>query len=168
MHELIIVCGNAGTGKSTFAQKLAQERAALLLDLDTVSEQLVVAGLQAMGHDPDDRDSPRYKTIYRAAIHETLFAVAAENLPHASCILVAPFTQERRDPHFLQDCKSRCGCSVSIYYVTCDEETRKARIEQRKNPRDRLKLQDWSPYSELGKDTAPPPFEHYLVDTSKS
>jgi predicted kinase len=165
-RALTIVCGNAGTGKTTYATALAQEQAALLLDIDTVSERLVMAGLKALGRDPHDRDSPAYKDIYRHAIHETLFAIAAENLKTAPCIIVAPFTQERREPLFLESLQERFGCAVHVVYLWCAEDVRKARIVARRHPRDAGKLLDWIPYSQAGKDESPPPFLHERIDTT--
>jgi dephospho-CoA kinase len=166
-NPLTIVCGNAGVGKSTFARKLARQEGALLLDIDTASEQLVQAGLGALGLDPDDRDSPRYKQIYRTAIHDTLFALAQENLGHLSCIVVAPFTQERRDPSFLETIQNQLKTEVRVFYLTCDEEIRRQRIRSRMNPRDRSKLEDWSSYAQAGVDATPPPFLHHFVDTDR-
>lgn len=165
---LIIVCGNAGVGKTTFGQKIAAERSCCLLDIDTVSERLVRVGLAAADMDPDDRDSPSYKRMFRDAIHQTLFDIARQNLLHESCVIVAPFTRERRDPNFLRDCAARVGASVLIYYLTCEESVRKNRILARGNPRDANKLADWEQYSELGRDSGPPPFEHVLVRTDGS
>jgi len=165
MKPLWIVCGNAGVGKTTFGLRLATKHEAVFLDIDTVSEQLVKAGLAGSGMDPDDRDSPRFKALYRQAIHDTLFNIAAQNLPHQSCIIVAPFTQERRDPLFLTACEARLGTAVYVYYLTCAEDTRKQRIVARNNPRDAGKLADWSSYSAHGRDGGPPPFPHILVQT---
>lgn len=166
-HKLTIVCGNAGTGKTTLAKRLADERAATLLDIDTVSERLVQAGLRESGRDTNDRDSPEYKAAYRSAIHETLFAIADENLSHLPCIVVAPFTQERRSSGFLRDLEERLHCSVEIIVVWCNEEVRRARIIERRNPRDVAKLSSWEPYSAAGQDPEPrPPFPHRFVDTT--
>ncbi len=161
-----IICGNAGVGKTTHATNLAREERALLLDIDTVAERLVRAGWEGMGHDPDDRDSPAYKRLYRQPIHDTLFAIARENLDVVPCVLVAPFTQERRDPKFLQNCQSLLRTAVTIHYVVCDERTRHARITARANPRDRYKLDNWGPYASSGHDVGLPAFEHRLIDTS--
>lgn len=165
MNPLFIVCGNAGVGKTTFGQKLAQQHEAVMLDIDTVSEQLVRAGLQSSGMDPDDRDSAQFKVIYRDAIHSTLFNIAQQNLPHRTCVIVAPFTQERRDPQFLSACERRLGTQVQLYYLTCSEDTRRQRIMARANPRDAGKLGNWASYSAHGKDAGPPPFPHILVHT---
>jgi predicted kinase len=164
---LTIICGNAGVGKTTFARQLARREGALLLDIDTASELLVRAGLEALEIDPDDRDSPRYKRLYRKAIHDTLLALADDNLSHQSCIIVAPFTQERRDPHFLERVRVQLRTDVRIFYLVCDEETRRKRIQKRKNPRDRAKLKDWGNYSKSGLDVTPPPFPHHLIDTAE-
>lgn len=164
-HELIIVCGNAGVGKTTFGLQLAATYRACLLDIDTVSEKLVRAGLTKMGMDPNDRDSADYKAIYRHAIHETLFDLAEQNLEHLSCIIVAPFTQERRKPSFLGECAVRVRAPVRVYYLRCNEATRKIRIHGRNNPRDASKIKDWTAYSAMGSDNGIPPFPHTLLET---
>jgi dephospho-CoA kinase len=164
-HPALIVCGNAGVGKSTYALKLAKERRAPLLDIDTVSETLVRAGLSALGHDPNDRDSPRFKSIYRDAIHETLFRIADENLDHLPCIIVAPFTRERRDPGFVSTLRERLKTDVEVIYVWCDEQVRHERIQRRGNPRDTLKLENWESYSQAAKALERPAFPHTFVNT---
>jgi predicted kinase len=163
--QLFIVCGNAGVGKTTFALTLAREHKACLIDIDTSSERLVQAGLGAAGLDKNDRDSEKYKMIYREAIHETLFAIAAQNISHTSCVIVAPFTKERRDPEFLSICKTRVNAEVRIYYLVCGEAERRRRIQARGNPRDRDKLSNWELYSAEGQDPCPPPFAHVLIPT---
>lgn len=165
MFQLTVVCGNAAVGKTTYGRRLAEETNALLLDIDTVSERLVQAGLRGMGRDPNDRDSVDYKRIYRDAIHETLFAIARENLQFAPCILVAPFTEERRDPRFPEQLLNRTGCKATIHYLTCSDAERKRRIINRANPRDSAKLENWEGYSQRGRDEQPPPFDHVLVET---
>lgn len=164
--RVVVVCGNAGVGKTTYAEKRAHSSGALLLDIDTVSERLVKAGLFALGHDPNDRDSSTYKQIFREAIHETLFCLAEQNLSHATCLIVAPFTRERRDPNFKDSLQVRLGCAVEIVYVWCNDEERKKRIVARQNPRDAAKLEAWDAYASRGRDAGPPPFDHVFVDTS--
>jgi predicted kinase len=166
-QTLTIICGNAGTGKTTLGRQLAAEKDALFLDIDTVSERLVRAGLAQSGRDQNDRDSLEYKATYRAAIHETLFAIADENLSHHPCIVVAPFTQERRDPDFPRTVETRLHCPVVIVFVWCEEAERKTRITERGNPRDVGKLEAWTAYSAHGRDPEPrPPFPHQFVDTT--
>jgi predicted kinase len=163
-QPLTIICGNAATGKTTLGKKRSQEQGAVLLDIDTVSERLVQAGLLELGLDPADRDSERYKRIYREAIHETLFALAEENLDHLPCIITAPFTQERRDRAFVQHLERRLRTKVSVVYLTCSDETRLKRMKQRNNPRDSAKFAAWDAYAKAGNDLSPPPFEHETIN----
>ncbi|MEN9581156.1 MAG: hypothetical protein RJA70_4165 [Pseudomonadota bacterium] len=165
-ERLTIVCGNAGTGKSTLGRQLAAKHSALLLDSDTVSERLVRIGLRGYGLHEDDRDSARYKELYRDAIHETLFAIAAENLGHVPCVIVAPFTQERRRGGWKAELDARFQTDVKVFYLHCEDSVRHQRIVARANPRDLAKLKEWDVYS--SQDTAPerPSYPHELIDTT--
>lgn len=166
-HKLTVICGNAATGKTTYGARLATGSGAVLLDIDTVSERLVQAGLTASGKDKNDRDSPAFKAAYRDSIHETLFAIAGENLSHLPCVIVAPFTKERRDPTFPASLEARLGCPVEIHFLWCSDPERHKRLIQRGNPRDAGKLVSWDTYAAAGEDPeSRPPFPHVFVDTS--
>lgn len=141
--KLHIVTGAAGTGKSTFAKNLAVDQAAILLDSDTVTEPVVRAGMSAAGHDPLDRDSTTYKTIFRDAVYECLFETALENITHTSVVIVGPFTRELGQLTWPRLLEHRFGLKPEIWFLHCDEEIRRRRIEKRGNPRDDLKLIDW-------------------------
>lgn len=162
---LTLVCGPAGAGKSTYAQQLAAETNACLLDSDTVTEPVVRAGLALAGLDPDDRDSPSYKAAFRDPIYECLYNTAAENLPFLKVVLVGPFTREIRDPEFGKKLADRLQTEVELIFVTCSEDERRRRIEQRGNPRDAPKLADWQGYL-AGSSTLPPAGPHRIVNTS--
>jgi len=142
-HQLHIITGAAGTGKSTFAKQLARDEKAILVDSDTVSEPLVRAGLQAAGLDPADRDSPQYKAIFRGAVYQSLFDVASENLLHTNVVIVGPFTRELSDPSWPCKLEKQFGVAPKIWYLHCNDDLRKQRIQSRGNPRDASKLQDW-------------------------
>ena len=165
--HVFVVCGNAGVGKTTYGRRLAEEHGAALLDIDTISERLVQAGLRALGMSTDDRDSPSYKALYRDAIHETLFAAADDNLDHVPCVIVPPFTQERRRAAWPHELRQRLRTDVQVIVLHCDLKERKKRLAMRGNPRDQAKLADWQSYAESGEDPGPPPFEHLWVDTSR-
>ena len=142
-HQLHIVTGAAGTGKSTFAKQLARDESAILLDSDTVSEPIVKAGMLAAGLDPSDRDSPQFKTIFRDAVYQSQFDVANENLNHTNVVIVGPFSRELTDPSWPCKLKKQFGTVPKIWYLHCDDNLRKNRIQARENPRDAGKLSDW-------------------------
>ena len=87
-----IVCGAPGAGKTTYGKKLAAEKKAAFLDIDTATERLVRLALEKSGHDPDDRDSTHFKRHYRHPIYEQLFDTARDNLPFTNVVITGPFS----------------------------------------------------------------------------
>ena len=154
-HELHIVTGAAGVGKSTFGKSLAAKLNAALLDSDTLSEAVVRAGMKAAGLDPTDRDSPAYKTIFRDAVYECLFQTAVENLAATHVVLVGPFTRELQDSQWPQRLADRMGVQPTVWFLTCADETRRQRIADRGNPRDSAKLKAWDQYVASGSPNLP-------------
>ncbi len=163
-HELHIVTGAAGVGKSTWGQSLAAKLSAAFLDSDTVSEAVVRAGMWAAGLDPTDRDSPKYKSIFRDAVYECLFATAEENLSHTSVVVVGPFTRELQNAAWPQELNERFGTEPVIWFLACGDDTRRTRIAARDNPRDRLKLENWDQHVAA---EIMPCFSARLIETGK-
>jgi predicted kinase len=164
MPKAIIVCGTPGSGKTTYAKRLAARDAATVLDIDTVTERLVRVGLAESGCDPDDRDSEYFKRTYREPIYEALFDVARDNLPYHDVVIVGPFTKEIRDPDWLLKLSRSFDCLVEVHYLSCPPEIRRQRLAYRGDARDRAKLDDWDRYIRYYLDERPPVFEHVLVD----
>jgi predicted kinase len=162
-----IICGSPGSGKSTYAKALASAQRAVLLDIDTCSERLVVAGLSLAGEDPMDRDSPSFKEHFREAIYETLFDVAIENLSHCDVVIVGPFTRELRLTDWPDVLRKRLECRVNVVYVYCEPRERKARLRARANPRDTGKFLDYEATNAYYGDESRPVFEHAFMDTSQ-
>ena len=165
MHTTYIVCGSPGAGKTTYAKKLAFERGAALLDIDTATERLVRIALREAGYNSDDRDSEYFKRNYREPIYETLFDIARENNPFQEVVVVGPFTKELRDPDWPAKLSQPLGGPVEVHYIHCPPDERKRRLENRGNPRDLAKLRDWENYIQYY-DESPPVFEHILVGGS--
>ena len=164
MPELAVICGNAGTGKTTWARLVADRYVAALLDLDTVSERLVRAAQAELGRDPNDRDSAEYKRVFREPVHETLFAIAREC--RGAVVIVAPFTKERALPSFRDWLGEKCQRAVDVHYFVTEESVREARLRARANPRDVAKLQDYDSYRKLTPAEAPPLYPHRWFDTT--
>jgi predicted kinase len=165
MHTTYIVCGSPGAGKSTYARKLAAERGAAILDIDTATERLVRLALRESGHNPDDRDSEYFKRTFREPIYNTLFDIARENLPFQDAVVVGPFTKELRKPDWPTRLSQTLGSPVEVHYVHCPLEERKRRLEERGNPRDLAKLRDWENYIQYYEES-PPVFKHKIVNSN--
>lgn len=164
MPKTIIVCGTPGSGKTTHAKQLAAAGAATLLDIDTVSERLVKAGLAAAGHSVDDRDSDYFKQTYREPIYHALFDIARDNLPFHDVVITGPFTKEIQDPDWPAKLSAELGCPIEVHYVQCPPAIRRQRLGVRGNDRDLAKLQDWDRYLKYYGEEQPPVFVHVLVD----
>lgn len=161
-----VVCGNAGAGKSTLGSRLAAAQGATLLDSDTCTERLVRLVMSGHGLDPDDRDSADYKALLREPVYETLYDIAHANLAHGPCVIVGPFTTERRCEDWPTRLEQRLEAPVEIVYVHCDEEERQRRLAARGEPRDIAKLAEWQRHAQQVADPRRPPFPHRWVDTS--
>ncbi|MEL7083639.1 MAG: ATP-binding protein [Cyanobacteria bacterium J06597_1] len=161
-----IVCGSPGAGKTTYGQRLSRERSAVFLDIDTVTERIVQAGLKLAGQSPNDRDSPTFKQAFRQPIYDTLFDIARENLAWCDVVMTGPFTTEIRNPNWLVDLGDRLQHSVEVHYVCCEPEVRRQRLIDRGNPRDRPKLEDWPTYLQYYGAEHPPACPHVHIDTS--
>ncbi len=165
MPTVHVVCGSAGTGKTTYGKRLAARLGAAFLDIDTVTERLARTAMRAAGESEDDRDSPFFKAMLRDPIYETLFDVAAENAGHVPVVLVGPFTRECKDPAWPDRLRARMRCVVEVHFVWCSRETQRRRIGARGNPRDAAKLADWEAFAGVCTDASPPPYPHVYVDT---
>lgn len=166
MQKAFIVCGAPGAGKTTYALRLAKQSKALVLDIDTVTERVVQAGMSAAGLDVCDRDSLSFKNFFREPIYETLFDIARENLPFLPAVIVGPFTKEIRDPDWPRQLADRLNAQIEVHYVYCPPEIRRQRLLLRDNPRDAAKLTGWDEYLKYYGDGSPPNFSHVFVDTS--
>ena len=166
MGRVFIICGNPGSGKSTYGQALSKSRGAVLLDIDFSTERLIRLFLSESGHNPDDRDSAYFKHTFRQPIYDTLFDIARENLPWIDVVIVGPFTREIRNADWPSELRERLGCPVEIHYVYCRPDVRRARLIHRGNRRDEMKLRDWNNYLKYYGDEKPPEFPHVFIDTS--
>ncbi len=92
----VLLTGWPAAGKSTVGRALARRLGAALVDQDTATAPLVAVVMDLLGvHDLDDA---RLAGPTRQARYETVTALAEDNLRVGTpVVLVAPFTDERRD-----------------------------------------------------------------------
>lgn len=160
--RLHLVFGPPASGKTTYARRLAAERGACLFDSDEVAERLVRAGLSLAGHDPDDRDSPAYKSAYRDVVYETLFDLAVSHLPRLPVVIAGPFTREGGEADWPRRLRERLGLTPVFHHVWCPPELRRQRLVARGEARDRPKLEQWDAYLATCREQ-PPVFPHVSV-----
>ncbi len=162
--KLYVVCGPPAGGKTSYGRDLAVRVGAVFLDNDIATEPVVEAGMEAAGLSRDDRDSTRYKNIFREPVYESLFQIAEENLVHLPVVLAGPFTRESQQQGWPAWLAGRFRVPVEVHFVSCSPEVRRKRMERRGEARDHAKLAHWESYLE-STTIKPPPFEHILVDT---
>jgi predicted kinase len=167
MQTAFVVCGRPGAGKTIYAQKLAEQRTAALLDIDTVTDRLVRLALAESGRNEDDRDSAHFKQRFRRPIYDTLFDIARENLGRLDVVIVGPFTREIGDSSWPIRLRASLGSPVEIHYVYCRPEIRRERLAHRGKPRDAVKLADWNNHLSNHEDEKPPECPHLFIDTSE-
>lgn len=165
MPPIHLVSGPPAAGKTTYARNLAEDIGAVLLDSDEVTERLIRAGLTLAGMDPDDRDSPAYKSAFRDAVYETLFDLAKSHCNRLPVVIAGPFTREGGDADWPRRLAARFGVMPEFHFVWCHPGVRKARVQGRGAPRDLPKLADWDAYVKSCRETAPV-YPHRWIDTS--
>lgn len=146
-----ITLGGAGSGKTTVSRRLSAATGAAYLDKDALAGPLVRFALEALGHDPTDRES---NDIYVSQVmpreYEALFAVAGENLALGhSVVLDAPFVAYLADPDFLGAAITAAGwpeADIRVVHVRSSSEIVRERVRVRGLERDRAKLADWPAY----------------------
>lgn len=155
MTHLVFFCGHAGTGKTTLAKRLigplmqATGEPFCLLDKDTLYGRYSSAAMDALTHDPNDRDSPLYLRHLRDPEYQGLLDTARENLTLGiSAIVVGPLSREVRDRRLLDRQWLGIGPDVSltIVWVHTSEAVARHRIIARGNPNDAYKLAHWDEY----------------------
>ena len=165
MPSIHLVSGPPAAWKTTYARELAEGIGAVLLDSDEVTEQLIRAGLTLAGLDPDDRDSPAYKSAFRDAVYQTLFDLAQSHCSRLPVVIAGPFTREGGDVEWPTRLAARLGVMPEFHYVWCHAVERKARLLARGATRDLPKLADWDSYVSTCREI-PPVYPHRWIDTS--
>jgi predicted kinase len=161
----VLLTGWPAAGKSTVGRALARRLGAALVDQDTATAPLVAVVADLVGvHDLDD---PRLASPTRRARYETVTALAEDNLRLGTpVVLVAPFTQERRNPRAWDAMERRlrgAGGVPLLVWLRLRPATAVERLRARGEARDLVKLTDPAAFA-AALDTAEPGVPHLSVD----
>ncbi|WP_322029926.1 ATP-binding protein [Paraburkholderia sp. J76] len=155
MTRLVFFCGHAGAGKTSLAKRLFAPLARktgepfCLLDKDTLYGGYSAAAMDALTHDPYDRDSPLFLQHLRDPEYRGLIDTARENLElGVSALVIGPLSREVRERKLFDRAWLGVGQEVglTVVWVHTSEETAHARIVARAHPIDAYKLAHWDEY----------------------
>ena len=160
--------GFGGSGKSESGKLWAASTGWTILDKDTLTRPFVERLLEALGGDPDDRDTEFYVENVRPLEYDCLMKAIWENLECGNSIVaVAPFIYEVVNARWMSHLARRCkgqGVRLEIFWVDSDEETMHERLRTRNATRDTWKLLNWSTYVSRADFTVRPTIEYHLID----
>jgi predicted kinase len=150
----LFVLGHAGTGKSFLTEHfIARQRkkaiAWCVLDKDVVSEVWSGPLLQALGQDPNDRDSPFFKERVRDLEYRSTLRIARDQLERGlNVVFPAPWSRELASSALFST--KALGFPPATYlrhiWLELPEAVRKQRIIDRAAPRDAWKIEHWASY----------------------
>ncbi|MYN12074.1 AAA family ATPase [Pusillimonas sp. TS35] len=154
MPTALFILGHAGVGKSFLTtQFVLQQRKArhawCVLDKDVVSECWSGPLLQALGFDPNDRDSPAFKTHVRDLGYQSTLRIARDQLEFdLDVVLPGPWNRELSSGALFSPQALGLPGETRLRHVWLDlsPEIRRERIIRRGDPRDQWKLDHWDAY----------------------
>lgn len=150
----LFILGHAGTGKSFLTahfikRQQAQGRAWCVLDKDTVGESWSGPLLEALGQDPNDRDSPFFKAHVRDLQYQSTLRIARDQLEMGlNTVLPGPWNKELASTALFstQALGFPAFTRLALVWLDLPEAVRKQRIIRRADPRDQWKLAHWDTY----------------------
>lgn len=146
---LVIVCGLPGTGKTTFAKKLATLISAVVLSTDKIRKELIA--------------SPTYKKEERKLIYNVMILLAKYlHDSGTNCILDATFN--KKDSR--TEVKKKLGIPDEEFFViecTCPENIIISRLKERKNDYSDAGVEV---YQKMKKIYEPVEEKHITIDTT--
>ena len=156
---LILVIGVAGSGKTTIARGLVSAVHAAYFDKDVLTDAFFPASR-----------GRAYEEL-RPRLYAALYALVEENLRlGTSVVLDAPHVKEMADPAWrreMVDLAVRAGAGLTVVRCHCREPILRRRLEERAEPRDRWKLENWDRFVTEQPPRGPIPLDHLDVDTER-
>lgn len=155
--EFVMVCGLAGSGKTTLAKNLVRSYDAIYLDKDDVQDAFT-----------KERSGAFYQIISRPA-YQAVYNIAHANLNLGkNVVLVAPFVgpmQNKTWRDYMTYLADDSNSVIKVIWCYADEQTIKERLRSRGCERDLEKLGNWSEFIRREPLKIEIPFDHIEVDT---
>jgi len=155
--EFVMVCGVAGSGKTTLAKNLVRSYDAVYLDKDDVQDAFT-----------KERSGAFYQNILRPT-YQAVYNVAHANLNLGkNVVLVAPFVgpmQNKTWRDYMTYLADDSDSVIKVIWCHADEQTIKERLRSRGCERDLEKLGNWSEFIRREPLKIEVPFDHIEVDT---
>lgn len=150
----LFILGHAGTGKSFLTQHFVQQqqkkgRAWCVLDKDVVSSSWSGPFLEALGENPNDRDSPLFKEKVRDLEYLSTLRIAKDQLELGlNVVFPGPWSRELASSVLFSTQALGFPTYTRLRHVWLElpEAVRKERILCRADPRDQWKLDHWETY----------------------
>ncbi|HUG56734.1 MAG TPA: AAA family ATPase [Candidimonas sp.] len=152
----LFILGHAGTGKSFITTHFIERQRATghawcILDKDVVSECWSGPFLLALGHAPDDRDSPLFKEKVRDLEYQSTLRIAKDQLEIGlNVVFPGPWSRELASSALFSTEALGLPATVQLRHVWLELPlaVRKERIVCRADPRDQWKLDHWDTYAD--------------------
>jgi predicted kinase len=147
---LILIGGGAASGKSRIAIEVVRcILNGVLLDKDCLFGEWVDAILSARGH-AADRDCLIYWDYIRPLEYTSLVRLAFDHLRLGKVVVIdAPLRPELDNLAWLQQMEQSCndlGASLAAIWIEVSPECARRRMQQRSEPRDKWKLENWNEF----------------------
>ena len=158
---LILIMGNAGTGKSTLSKEILRRLWAVYLDNNHIADAFF----------PETRNAPNYEK-WRSHFYKILYTITEENLKRGNSILLdVPHIKEVQTHQwrgFIKGLVRRTKSKMIVFRCRCPETMLRARIRSRGEQRDRWKLEHWRKFLRQQPIDTAIPFPHLDIDTEKN
>lgn len=151
----LFILGHAGTGKSYLADHFVKQQqdagcAWCILDKDVVSECWSGPLLEALGQNPNDRDSPVFKEKIRDLEYLSTLRIAQDQLRLGLNVLFpGPWSRELGSSALFSTQALGLAAHTRLRHIWLELPiaVRKERIVRRGDPRDQWKLDNWEAYT---------------------
>ncbi|HEY6795625.1 MAG TPA: AAA family ATPase [Kineosporiaceae bacterium] len=168
--DVWVIAGAPGSGKSTVADLLGRRLRPVpaLLDKDVLFAGFVVEVLAAHGRPFGEREGDFYDEHVKVHEYGGMTA-AARQIRASGCpvMLVAPFTQQIRDPARWRDWVHELGGEpVRLVWIRTEPALLRRRLVDRGTSRDGGKLADFGAFLGRMSPGTPPPVAHLEIDNT--